>query len=146
MVIATRHPLFTHLGSIVMRIGLVAVLVLIGALKFTAPEAQAIAPLVDHSPFLFWLPSILGLRGTSDFFGAFEIVAGVLIATRFASAAFSAVGSGMAIVIFLCTVSFMFTTPGGLSPSGLGPFLLKDITLLGASIWTFGEALAKETS
>ncbi|GAC1388220.1 MAG: hypothetical protein NVSMB31_01840 [Vulcanimicrobiaceae bacterium] len=82
------------------------------------------------------------MQTTSTVFGIFEIATGVLIACRFFSARLCALGSAMAIVIFVSTVSFLFTTPGGLSPSGIGPFLLKDITLLGASIWSLGEALA----
>jgi uncharacterized membrane protein YkgB len=36
------------------------------------------------------------------------------------------------------TLSFLFTTPN----VGEGaPFLLKDLTLLGAALWTSGEAL-----
>jgi uncharacterized membrane protein YkgB len=43
--------------------------------------------------------------------------------------------------MFLTTLSFLFTTPG-IMATPLGPFILKDIVLLGASVWTLGEALA----
>jgi uncharacterized membrane protein YkgB len=129
-----------RVGSIIARLGLFLVLVLIGLLKFTAAEADAIQPLVAHSPLFFWLTPALGVRHTSDLFGTIEIATGTLIACRFFSARLSAVGSAMATLIFLSTVSFIFTTPGGLTPS-LGPFLLKDVTLLGAAIWSLGEAL-----
>ena len=60
-----------------------------------------------------------------------------------------AVGSALAILLFLGTLSFLFTTPGvadagaGGFPalSMTGQFLLKDLVLLGASVWTLGEAL-----
>lgn len=131
-----------HLGSIVARVGLVSVLLAIGSLKFTAAEAHGIQPLISHSPLFFWMTGVLGVQGASDFFGIFEIATGLLIASRLFSARLSAIGSGMGIVIFLSTVSFLFTTPGALSPnSGIWPFLLKDVTLLGASIWSLGEAL-----
>ncbi len=51
--------------------------------------------------------------------------------------------------MFLITLSFLLTTPGvwqpgygfpALSPSP-GQFLAKDLVLLGAAIWTAGEAL-----
>ena len=42
--------------------------------------------------------------------------------------------------MFVITVSFVFTTPN----IGEGaPFLLKDITLLGAALWTASEALSE---
>ena len=51
--------------------------------------------------------------------------------------------------MFLMTLSFLFSTPGwesslGGFPSlsgGVGQFLLKDLVLLGAAIWSLGEAL-----
>ncbi|HTV75344.1 MAG TPA: DUF417 family protein [Candidatus Acidoferrales bacterium] len=130
-----------HVGSVVARLGLVLALVLIGLLKFTAAEAHGIQPLVSHSPLFFWMTGLVGIQGTSDFFGVFEIATGALIFCRLFSPRLAAIGSAMAIAIFLSTISFMFTTPGGLSPDGLGPFLLKDVTLLGAAIWSLGEAL-----
>ena len=54
----------------------------------------------------------------------------------------SAVGSLAAVVIFVTTLSFLFTTPGALAPgSAAGGFLMKDVILLGAAIFTAGEAL-----
>ena len=42
---------------------------------------------------------------------------------------------------FLVTLSFLVTTPGALSPtSPFGGFLMKDIMLLGAALFTAGEA------
>jgi reactive chlorine resistance protein C len=48
----------------------------------------------------------------------------------------------------LITLSFMLTIPGVWQPgygfpflSGAGQFLAKDVLLLGAAIWTAGEAL-----
>ena len=61
----------------------------------------------------------------------------------------SAIGSGLAVGVFLTTLSFLFSTPGVAEPSvgGFpavsvlpGQFLLKDIVLLGAAIWLTGEA------
>lgn len=67
-----------------------------GAFKFTALEAEAIRPLVEHSPFLSWLYPVLGIRGT----------------------------------------------PGVLAPDHpIGGFLMKDVLLLGAALFTAAEAL-----
>lgn len=132
-----------HIGSIVARFGLAFILVVIGFLKFTAGEAMAIQPLVTHSPFFAWMNGVFGIQGTSNVLGTFEIVAGLLIASRLFSARLSALGSAMAVIVFLGTLSFIVTTPGGADASTmLGQFLFKDITLLGASIWTLGEALS----
>ena len=44
--------------------------------------------------------------------------------------------------MFLVTLSFLFTTPGVLDPQNpAGGFLIKDLILLGAALYTAGEAL-----
>ena len=130
------------------RYGLVVTLLLIGILKFTAAEADGIQPLVIHSPFLSWMYPVLGKQGASNLIGVIEIVVAVLIALRPVSARVSLVGSCGAIVTFLLTTSFLFSTPGavqlghGLQILGdAGQFLVKDFVLLGASFWTAADAL-----
>ena len=62
-------------ARLVLRGGLVALLAMWGAFKFTALEAEAIRPLVEHSPFLSWLYPVLGIRGASDLIGVVELAA-----------------------------------------------------------------------
>jgi uncharacterized membrane protein YkgB len=137
------------LGVSITRYGLVVVLLLIGFLKFTAAEAAGIQPLVAHSPLLSWLYVIMSVQGVSNLIGTVEIVVAVLLALRPVSAKASFVGSLGSIVTFLLTTSFLFSTPGAVQLShGLpvlgdaGQFLIKDLVLLGASVWTAAEALA----
>lgn len=135
------------LGMHVSRYGLVVTLLLIGALKFTAGEAQGIQPLVASSPLMFWLYKVLSLQAVSNLIGVIEIVVAGLIALRPFSARLSFIGSMGAIVTFLLTVSFLLSTPGAMRFShgflllgDAGQFLIKDLVLLGASIWTAAEA------
>ena len=134
-------------GIHVSRYGLVVTLLLIGVLKFTAGEAQGIQPLVANSPLMFWLYRIFTLQGVSNLIGMTEIVVALLIALRPWSARLSLVGSIGAIITFVLTVSFLFSTPGAFQFShgfpllgDAGQFLIKDLVLLGASIWTAAEA------
>jgi reactive chlorine resistance protein C len=136
-----------RLGIHVSRYGLVLTLLLIGALKFTTGEAQGIQPLVANSPLMFWMYRILSLQGVSNLIGVIEIVVALLIALRPLSAKLSFVGSIGAVITFVLTVSFLLSTPGAFRLShGLpllgdaGQFLIKDLVLLGASIWTAAEA------
>ena len=72
-----------------------------------------------------------------------------MIAVRPLSARVAAVGSAMAVMMFLTTLSFLFSTPGWEPSLGgfpalsvvPGQFLLKDVVLLGAAVWSLGEAL-----
>jgi uncharacterized membrane protein YkgB len=129
-------------GLGVLRYGLVFLLVLWGGFKFFEFEAKAIQPLVENSPLLAWLYPILGVHGTSALFGIFELIAAGLIALRPWAPRMSGYGSLMASGMFVITFSFLFTTPGALSPTNPAHgFLLKDILLLGAALFTAAEAL-----
>ena len=129
-------------GLGVLRYGLVFLLLLFGSFKFFEFEARGIQPLVEHSPFLAWLYPIFGLRGTSGLIGSIEVLSAGLIAIRRWSARLSGFGSLMASGTFLVTLSFLFTTPGALSPAHpANGFLLKDVVLLGAALFTAAEAL-----
>lgn len=129
------------------RYGLVITLLLIGALKFTAGEAQGIQPLVASSPLMSWLYRILSLQSVSNLIGVIEIAVALLMALRPLSAKLSFIGSIGAIITFVLTLSFLFSTPGAFQFShgfpllgDAGQFLIKDLVLLGASVWTAAEA------
>jgi reactive chlorine resistance protein C len=149
----TARPASTALrlervGAAVIRYGLALILVWIGALKFAAYEAAAIEGLVANSPLLSWVYRFASVSAAAAVIGVVEIVLGCLIATRPITPRVSAVGSLGAILMFLTTLSFVISTPGVWQPgygfpflSGAGQFLVKDMILLGAAIWTAGEAL-----
>jgi uncharacterized membrane protein YkgB len=137
------------LGGVLVRYGLVAVIAWIGALKYTATEAARIQTFIENSPLMSWMNTLLSERALAGVLGAIEILAAVLIAVRPWLPLPSAAGSALATLLFLGTLSFLFTTPGivdadaGGFPalSSLGQFLLKDLVLLGAAVWTLGESL-----
>jgi len=129
-------------GISVLRYGLVFLLLMWGAAKFSAFEAEAIRPLVENSPIVSWMYGVFGLRGTSAAFGVFEVAVALLIATRRWLPRVSGYASLAASSMFLVTLSFLFTTPNVFAPtSPWGGFLMKDIILLGAALYTSAEAL-----
>ena len=139
-------------GEAIVRYGLVLVLGWIGAMKFTAYEAAGIQPLVANSPLMGWMYGFLSVRAFSNLLGTVEIAVAVMIALRPVSPRIAAVGSAMAVMMFLTTLSFLFSTPGWEASLGgfpalsvvPGQFLLKDVVLLGAAVWSLGEALTAE--
>lgn len=144
--------ILTKTGIGVLRYGLVGILLYYGSFKFTSVEAGALKPLVENSPFMSWMYSVLSVQAVSNVIGSAEIVFAVLIALRFFSARLSAIGSVGAVVMTLTTLTFLFTTPGAWSnvagfplpvATSTGAFLLKDVFLLGAAIVTAGEALER---
>lgn len=131
-------------GEIILRYSLVLFFVGFGLLKFTAQEAADVHPMIANSPALFWISRLFGVQYGSDFIGVIEIALGVLIALRPFSARLSAIGSLGTAFALLITLSFLFTTPG-LAASDQG-FIVKDLTLLGAALWTAGEALVASSA
>lgn len=105
------------------RYGLALVLLWIGGMKFTAYEAEGISGLVANSPLMSWAYQILGTRPFSAAVGIAELVIAAFIAARPYSAKTSALGSLLAIGMFLTTLSFMFSTPGVVEPSQGFPIL-----------------------
>jgi reactive chlorine resistance protein C len=130
-------------GLVLLRYGLAFILVVIGSYKFFAFEAEGIRPLVSNSPLLAWLYDIFGVSGAAVVIGVVEVVTGLLIATRPWLPRLSAYASLVASGMFLITLSFLLTTPGALAPSSpFQQFLLKDVALLGAALFTAAEALS----
>ena len=130
------------LGSGILRYGLTFLLLLFGTFKFFRFEAEAIQPLLTHSPFLAWLPAALGIQGSSALIGVVEVAAGLGIAVGPWWPRFGAIAGLIATGTFLTTLSFLVTTPGVLAPgSDAGGFLLKDLVLLGAAIHATGTSI-----
>ncbi|MCT7661488.1 YkgB family protein [Mycobacterium deserti] len=136
-------------AGLVARYGLAIVLIWYGGLKFMDYEARGIAPLVSESPLMSWVYEILSVHAFAALLGLFEIAAAVLLVLKPWWPKLSIGGSLLAIMLFLATISFMFTTPGVMDPSAggfpalslEGGFLMKDIALLGISIWTLADAM-----
>ena len=136
-------------GRQLARYGLVVVVAWIGLIKFTAYEAEGIRVFVANSPLMSWVYGPLSVRGFSAVLGAVEVAIALLIAARPFSPRASAVGSALAVGMFLTTLSFLLTTPGVWEPSAggfpalsaiPGQLLIKDLALLGISLWSLGEA------
>lgn len=156
--VATRNPApaasasrvtqsLTLSGQLISRYGLVIVLAWIGFGKCMKMESRV---LIEHSPLMSWIYDVLTVTTVAYLLGTMEIAAAVLIALRPVWPRASAVGSALAVVLFLGTLSFLFTTPGVVAShadgipvlSALpGQFLLKDLVLIGVALWSLGDSL-----
>src|SRR3954465_14781244 len=96
-------------GRELTRYGLVIVVGWIGLMKFTAYEAEGIRPFVAHSPLLSWVYGLMSVRGFSAVLGVVEVAVAILIAARPLSPRASALGSALAVGMFLTTLSFLAT-------------------------------------
>ena len=119
----------------------------IGFGKYVKMESRV---LIEHSPLMSWIYDVFSVTTVARGLGTMEILAALFIALRPVWPRVSAVGSALAVLLFLGTISFLFTTPGVVSThaGGLpvlsalpGQFLLKDLVLIGVALSTLGESL-----
>ncbi|OBK07659.1 DUF417 family protein [Mycobacterium sp. 1245852.3] len=138
---------FTSYGQLISRYGLVVVLAWIGFGKYVKMESRV---LIEHSPLMSWVYHVFSVTTVARGLGTMEIVAALLIALRPLWPRASAAGSALAVILFMGTLSFLFTTPHvvGTHAAGLpvlsalpGQFLLKDLVLIGVALWTLGDSL-----
>lgn len=125
-----------------LRWALVIVFLWFGAMKFTAYEADGIAPFIEHSPIMSWL-GVFGTQGQSYFIGIIELSTAIVLILGAFRPLFSALGALMSAATYLITLTFFITTPGVAEPTAggfpaisaaPGQFLLKDAVLLAASL------------
>jgi len=116
-----------------------------GSFKMTAPGADAITPLVTHSPLISWHFKLFGPYIGSDFIGLTEIIAAGLIIGGYFRPTAGVLGGLIASVMFFITSTMFITTPGTIIAvhgikymrymSFLGLFLFKDVISLGVSFY-----------
>ena len=164
-------------GVHIARWGIVIVLLWIGGLKAFRYEAVGIVPFVANSPTMNFFykyeapeykkhmnkegeykPDNISWHEANNTYifsyglGAFIILIGVLIALYPIWPAASAIGSFLAFIMSLVTLSFLVTTPETWVPplgdaehgfpylSAAGRLVIKDVIMLGASIATMAQA------
>lgn len=142
--------LIQRTGRVVALVGLVLPLLLIGGLKFTQVEIEALTPMIGATPWLAWMYPVFGEAGASYLLGGVEIVTAVLLVFSPWSPRAGLAGGALAAITFLTTCSMFAALPawdanlGGFPALGpLGQFLIKDVALLGVALVVAGESLSR---
>lgn len=137
-------------GRAVALIGVVLPLLLIGGLKFTSIEAEALRPLINGTPWLAWLYPAFGDPGASQLLGVVEIATALLLMASPWSPHAGVAGGALAASTFFVTSSLLSTLPAWETRLGgfpalnqLGQFLIKDVVLLGVALVVAGECLSR---
>jgi uncharacterized membrane protein YkgB len=144
-----RSSQTTAIAALVARYGLVIVLAWFGAMKFTYYESHGISLWVANSPFMSWIYDIISIRAWGRLNGSIELLTAALLAVKPWFPKASVLGGIFASLFFVTTLSFMITTPGigeasaGGFPvlSANGQFVMKDIALLGLSLFLLADAI-----
>lgn len=136
-------------GRIVALAGVILPLLLIGGMKFTTVEIEALKPLIGGTPWLAWMYSAFGEAGASYVLGVVEITTALLLIASPWSTRAGLAGGALAALTFLVTCSIMAALPiweAALGFPALGPlgqFLIKDVALLGIALVVLGESLER---
>lgn len=130
-----------NLGFYISLAGTVLILLWVGYYKFTPTEAAAIQPLVSNHPLTYWMYNIMSTQLVSNFIGIFEITTAILILVGLKYKIIAKIASIAVMVMFLMTISYLFTTPGTWKNVDGVPitnfFMLKDIMYLGFGVTFF---------
>ena len=136
-----------------LRWALVIVFLWFGGMKFTAYEAQGIAPFIEHSPLMSWLHPLFGVQGASQFIGTMELATAAALIFGAFKPIFSVLGGAMSVATYTITLTFFLSTPGVAEPTAggfpaisaiPGQFLLKDAVLLAASLVLLSAAIRRK--
>lgn len=140
-----------RIGYAVALLGIVLPLLLIGGLKFTQLEVDALKPLISGTPWLAWMYPVFGETGTSRLLGVVEMGAALLLIVSVWRPKAGVAGGAIAATTFLVTSSLLLcpltwdANLGGFPAlSALGQFLIKDIALFGVSLLALGECLSHQ--
>lgn len=134
-----------NIPFLVCSIGMIVMLLWAGAYKMTAPGAEGIAPLVAHSPLIFWHFLLFGPYIGSDIIGLTEMTAAILYIIGYFKPKAGIIAGIITTFMFFTTSSMIITTPGAIIAvpgiaymrymSFLGLFLFKDVIALGVSLY-----------
>jgi uncharacterized membrane protein YkgB len=124
------------------------VLLWIGILKFTPAESLAIKPYVENSFLLNWLYAFASVQMTSNLIGIFEIVTAILLIGSLLKPAIGRFAGYAAVVVFITTLTFLFTTPGIWKLSSGVPvtdfFVVKDLAFLAIALQVLGRSYKQQ--
>ncbi len=124
-------------------IATIVVLIWIGIFKFTATEAMGIKHYVSNSFLMSWLYNVASDQTVSNLIGAFEIITALLLLGSFWNSKIGRIGGYAGMIIFLTTLSFLFTTPGVWKTVDGVPttdfFVVKDLAFLAIMFLVVGE-------
>jgi len=131
-----------NIPFLVLSIGMIVMLLWAGSFKMTALGAEAITPLVTHSPLVSWQFKVFGPRVGSSIIGLTEITAALLFIAGYFKAKAGIIGGLITALMFFITSTMVITTPGTLVSvhgmkymSFLGLFLFKDVISFGVSFY-----------
>lgn len=138
----------------VVRLAMIAVFFIFSCQKWFAYEANALVPFISHGPLIFWLYPAFGVRGAAFFLGSAECLIGFVMLLGFWNRKLALLAALASCATYVATVTIIpffpdaWAAPAGGFPAATLPFLflVKDIVLLGASVYLLKQAILRASS
>jgi uncharacterized membrane protein YkgB len=119
--------------------------------KWNQYTIEMLVPMISHSPVVFWLLPVFGVRGAGYFLATTETIFGTLIFLGYWSPKLGVLGALGSIVTFIGTTTIIpflpdaWTQEAGGFPIMTLPlgFLMKDVLFLGASFYLLKQDLVR---
>jgi uncharacterized membrane protein YkgB len=133
-----------------LRASMVITFAFFGYTKWHQYGAQTMVPFISHSPVIFWLYPVFGIRGGARFLGASEWTILALLYAGFWDKRFGVLGALGSTVTFMTTLTIIPFIPNGWDPAagfpamaGDVPFLMKDVVFLAVSIYLLKQDVVR---
>src|ERR1700722_11611358 len=119
--------------------------------KWNQYTIEMLAPMISHSPVVFWLLPAFGVRGAGYFLATTETIFGALIFLGYWSPRLGILGALGSIVTFIGTTTIVPFLPDGWAQEAGGfpimtlplGFLMKDVLFLAASFYLLKQDLVR---
>jgi uncharacterized membrane protein YkgB len=127
----------------IIRASMVIIYFFFGYQKWFDYEAKGLVPFFTHSPLIFWMYPVFGMKGSAYFLGVSEWLFGALLLAGFWNKKLGVLGALGSVATFITTVTIIPFMPNGWAPSAGGfpamvgnvAFLMKDVVLLAVSFY-----------
>lgn len=135
------------LGQFIFRYGLALVFIWLGWLKFKNSEADYLQDILKNSYLFSWMLKYLTAYTFSLIVAYLQLIIGILLLLKPVAKKLSFIGSILATIVLVLSVSTLFTSDyvwqagyGFPELSKVGQSMLKDLILLGAALWCVGDS------
>jgi uncharacterized membrane protein YkgB len=141
----------SHLDRHFIRAAMVFTFFVFSIQKWSEYTVEMLIPMISHSPVVFWLLPVFGLRGAGYFLAATETIFGTLICLGYWSPRLGVLGALGSIVTYIGTTSIIPFLPNAWAQQAGGfpimtlplGFLMKDFLFLATSFYLLKQDLVR---
>jgi uncharacterized membrane protein YkgB len=135
----------------IVRASMVIMFFFFGYQKWFPYEFERLVPFISNGPLIWWLYPVFGEAGSSYFLGVSEWTFGALLLAGFWNKRLGVLGALGSTGTFIATVTIIPFMPEGWDVAAGGfpamtgnvPFLMKDVVLLGVSLYLLRQDVVR---